>query len=81
MLLLRQLVPWLPVLLVSVVTCVEVGVNYPISAGDQAWLDSLFYLPPEPRVRVEYRMLTRQQRDQFHNAYLAMANDTVSLSW
>lgn len=44
------------------------------------WLNSLFYLPPEGelRVRKEYRMLTDQERNNFHNAIRLLKQDTVS---
>lgn len=42
------------------------------------WLNSLFYLPldGELRVRKEYRMLTDQERNNFHNAIVLLKQDT-----
>lgn len=68
---------WLPIVLIAKATGLEVGVNFPIRPQDQAWLDTLFYIPREPRVRREYRMLTQDQRDTFHQAFVALKNDKV----
>jgi len=45
------------------------------------WLNSLFYLPPEGelRVRKEYRMLTDQERNNFHNSVRLLKQDTVRM--
>ncbi|KAH3768626.1 hypothetical protein DPMN_169846 [Dreissena polymorpha] len=64
-------------MLVVKTAAVEVGVNFPIRPQDQAWIDTLFYIPREPRVRREYRMLTEEQRNTFHQAFVALKNDTV----
>ncbi|XP_045191870.2 uncharacterized protein LOC123548569 [Mercenaria mercenaria] len=62
-------------LLMVTIETKEVGDDYSIRESDQKWLDSLFYLPTEPRVRKEYRMLTDEERYQFNDAFVKMKND------
>ncbi|XP_052232072.1 putative tyrosinase-like protein tyr-1 [Dreissena polymorpha] len=42
------------------------------------WLNSLFYLPPEGEIRIrkEYRVLSDQERNNFHNAIRLLKQDT-----
>ncbi|KAL4233985.1 hypothetical protein ACF0H5_005640 [Mactra antiquata] len=55
---------------------IEVGNDYLIDSVGQEWLNSLFYIPTEPRVRREYRMISDEERFQLHDALVKMKNDT-----
>jgi hypothetical protein len=70
-------IPLLLCLLFVAIETKEVGEDFPIRESDQEWLNSLFYLPSEPRVRKEYRMLTEEERTQFNDAFVKMKNDRV----
>ncbi|KAK3581167.1 hypothetical protein CHS0354_024700 [Potamilus streckersoni] len=53
-----------------------IGVEYSISKKDQEWLNNLFRFPDRPRTRKEYRMMTDEERHNFHKAFHLMRNDT-----
>ncbi|XP_061196383.1 putative tyrosinase-like protein tyr-3 [Saccostrea echinata] len=57
--------------------------EFPLTEADVTWLNSLFTLPEqgETRVRKEYRLLTEEERNNFHTAINMLKNDsTVSLN-
>ena len=57
----------------------EVAEDDPIGTRGQKWLNTLFKIPDKPRIRKEYRLLTDEERKIYHDAFIQMKNDTVSI--
>lgn len=55
--------------------------EFPLTEADITWLNSLFSLPEEgeTRERKEYRLLTEEEREDFHKAVNMLKNDTVAI--
>lgn len=55
--------------------------EFPLTEADVMWLNSLFSLPEEgeTRERKEYRLLTEEEREDFHRAVNMLKNDTVGI--
>lgn len=55
--------------------------EFPLTEADITWLNSLFSLPEEgeTRGRKEYRLLTEEEREDFHKAVNMLKNDTVAI--
>lgn len=53
--------------------------EFPLTEADVTWINSLFTLPEklEIRTRKEYRLLTDNEREDFHRAINMLKNDTV----
>ena len=57
----------------------EIAEDNPIDIPGQKWLNSLFKLPEGPRIRKEYRLLTDEEREKYHDAFKQLKNDKVRL--
>ena len=58
----------------------EVAEDNPINEKGQQWLNTLFKIPDKPRIRKEYRLLTDEEREIYHDAFIQMKNDTVNMT-
>ena len=57
----------------------EIAEDNPIDIPGQKWLNSLFKLPEGTRIRKEYRLLTDEEREKYHDAFKQLKNDKVRL--